>query len=252
VSAPAIEARGLVRRFGSFTAVNGLSLSVAPGTFYGFLGPNGAGKSTTMRLLTGLLAADSGEVLLEGRSVVAEPLVVRRRIGVLPDDLALFDRLSAWEHLTMAGPIYGLSNDDTARRAESLLRMLDLWDTRGTLAGDCSTGMKKKIALALALLHAPRLLFLDEPFEGIDPVSGRVIRNLLVDLAGRGLTIFLTSHILEIVERLATRIGIIHEGRLVVEIDRAELAARGQSLDALFAEVVGLDGRTHEGLEWLG
>lgn len=247
----AIEARGLVRRFGSFTAVNGLSLSIAPGTFYGFLGPNGAGKSTTMRLLTGLLAPDAGEVLLEGRPLEREPLEVRRHIGVLPDDLALFDRLSAWEHLTMAGPIYGLPTNETARRAESLLRLLDLWDTRGTLAGDCSTGMKKKIALALALLHAPRLLFLDEPFEGIDPVSGRVIRNLLVDLAGRGLTIFLTSHILEVVERLATRIGIIHEGRLVAEIDSADLVARGQSLDDLFAEVVGLDGRGHEGLEWL-
>jgi ABC-2 type transport system ATP-binding protein len=249
--APAIEVQNLTRRFGSFTAVDSLSLQVPRGSFYGFLGLNGAGKSTTVRMLTGLLPPTSGDALVEGVSITKKPVEVKRRIGVLPDDLALFDRLTLWEHLAMVGPIYGLSKDEAESRGTDLLKLLDLWDERGTYAADASHGMRKKTALALALIHNPRVLFLDEPFEGIDPISGRAIKDLLVAIARRGITVFITSHILEIIERLADRVGIIHAGRLVLETTMEEIGARKQSLEEVFLEAVGGTGDEKIDLEWL-
>ena len=249
--APAIEVRNLTRRFGSFTAVDSLSFQVPKGSFYGFLGLNGAGKSTTVRILTGLLPPTSGDALVEGLSIIAKPVEVKRRIGVLPDDLALFDRLTLWEHLGMVGPIYGLSRDESERRGADLLKLLDLWDERGTYAADASHGMRKKTALALALIHNPRVVFLDEPFEGIDPISGRAIKDLLVTIARRGITVFITSHILEIIERLADRVAIIDAGKIVMESTMQEIGARKRTLEDVFVEAVGSAGTEKIDLEWL-
>lgn len=249
--AHAIELRGLTRRFGARVAVDDVSLTIPRGCSFGFLGPNGAGKSTTVRMLTGLLAPDSGDALIGGRSIRTDALAVKREVGVVPDNLALFERLSLWEHLTMIGCVFGLAKDETARRAEDLLRLLDLWDDRGTYAVDASHGMRKKLALAIALIHNPKTLFLDEPFEGIDPIAGKQIRLLLATLARRGVTIFMTSHILEIVERLADRYAIIAKGRIVAQGTLEEMRASGRSLDDLFAESVGARDAEPPELSWL-
>ncbi len=189
--------------------------------------------------------------MIEGFSIRSDPVAVKRRIGVLPDDLALFDRLSFWEHLTMVGSVCGLPSSETQSRAEDLLRLLDLWDDRGLFAMDGSHGMRKKLALALALIHCPRVLFLDEPFEGIDPIAGAHIRETLRRLTKRGVTIFLTSHILEIVERLADRVGIIVRGKMAIETDLAALRASGRSLEDLFLEAAGDSRAAAPELPWL-
>ncbi len=248
----AIVLDGLSRRFGDFTAVNDVSLSVPRGAFFGFLGPNGAGKSTTLRMMTGLLSPSAGDTRIEGLSIAKDPIAVKRRIGVLPDDLALFDRLSIWEHLTLVGRIHGLGAEEIESRSDDLLRLLDLDERRGTFAVDCSHGMRKKLALAMALIHNPSVLFLDEPFEGIDPLAGRHIRELLAELTKRGVTIFLTSHILEIVERLAERVAIIVEGRIVLDSSLAELQEKSGSLEDVFIAAVGEEGEERPELSWLG
>lgn len=251
LDAIAIETREITRTFGSRVAVDDVTIRVPRGCFYGFLGPNGAGKSTTVRMLTGLLAPTSGEAWIEGRSIRTEAVEVKRGIGVLPDDLALFERLSFWEHLTMIGRIYGLTLAETERRAEDLLRLLDLWEDRGIYAVDGSHGMRKKLALAVALIHNPRVLFLDEPFEGIDPIAGKHIRDLLGKLTDRGVTVFLTSHILEIIERLADRIAVIADGKIRAETDLADLKRAGRTLEDLFVEAVGARGDGGVELPWL-
>ena len=246
----AIEARGLTRRFGSRTAVDGIDLAVPRGAFFALLGPNGAGKTTTVRMLTGLLHPSAGTVRILDRSLEHDDLPIKRQIGVVPDDLALFDRLTVWEHVTMVGEVYDLSPDETRARGESLLEFLDLHSSRDVVAGEASTGMRKKLALALALLHRPEVLFLDEPFEAIDPISGRHLRSLLEQLAARGVTIFLTSHILEIVERLADHVAILHQGRLARQITRAEWSG-DRSLEAQFFEATGGSARSGVDLDWL-
>jgi len=252
-AAPVIVARGLVRTFGDKTAVAGIDLSVPAGSFFGFLGPNGAGKTTTLRMLTGLLAPSAGEAEIAGRSILREPVVVKRLIGVVPDTLALFDRLSLWEHLTLVGQVYGLSRTETEARGRDLLQLLGLWDDRGAYAVDASHGMRKKLALALALIHAPRILFLDEPFEGIDPIAGKVLRDLLRRLSGRGTTIFLTSHILEIIERLVDRLAIIVRGEIVLADRLAVLQQGGRTLEEIFIAAAGADSHAGEevDLRWL-
>jgi ABC-2 type transport system ATP-binding protein len=249
--APAIDIRHLGRRFGDLVAVHDLDLRVPRGSFYAFLGPNGAGKTTTLRMLTGLLEPTTGEVLVEGRSVQREPVVVKRRIGVVPDELALFDRLTLLEHATLGGRVHGLPAAETARRAEDLLVTLDLWTDRDTFAGNASHGMRRKLALAMALLHRPSVLFLDEPFEGVDPIAGKTIRDLLAWLVGRGVTIFLTSHILEIVERLADRVAILVAGRIVFESTLAEVRASGRTLEDVFVHAAGAPADALSRLEWL-
>jgi ABC-2 type transport system ATP-binding protein len=227
---PAVETFELVRRFGDFTAVDGVNLRVERGQFFGFLGPNGAGKSTTIKMLTGLLEPTAGRVRVLGRDLAAETLEVKRRIGVVPEDLNLFERLTGAEMLTFTGRMYGLAREETTERARELLALMELDAEPKKLVIEYSHGMKKKLSLACALIHRPEILFLDEPFEGVDALASRTLKDLLLKLTARGITVFLTSHVLEIIERLCTHIAIITEGRLVVEGALGELR-RGIALE---------------------
>jgi len=259
-----VETRGLTRDFGSLRAVDGIDLVVPAGSFFGFLGPNGAGKSTTIKCLTGLLRPSAGSMRILGIDPQADPVSVKRRIGVVPEDLALFERLSAPETLFFVAEVHGLDRAIARDRAADLLDLMDLKTAGTTLVADFSHGMRKKLSLAAALLPAPKLLFLDEPFEGIDAVASRQIKDLLHSFVTRGGTIFLTSHILEIVERLSTHIGVIAGGRLVAQGPIAELragadaspakprnAGDASSLEELFISLVGGDQRAPVALDWL-
>ena len=228
---PAVETFELVRRFGDFTAVDSVNLRVERGQFFGFLGPNGAGKSTTIKMLTGLLEPTAGRVRVLGRDLAGETLEVKRRIGVVPEDLNLFERLTGAEMLTFTGRMYGLAREETRERGRELLALMELDAEPKKLVVEYSHGMKKKLSLACALIHRQEILFLDEPFEGVDALASRTLKDLLLKLTARGITVFLTSHVLEIVERLCTHIAIITEGRLVVEGALDELR-RGIALDA--------------------
>ena len=249
----AVETHGLTREFAGFRAVDGIDLVVPAGSFYGFLGPNGAGKSTTIKCLTGLLKPTSGSMRILGMDPAADPVAVKRRIGVVPEDLALFDRLTADETLAFVAQVHGIDDRTAAERADDLLDLMDLRSAANTLVTDFSHGMRKKLSMAAALLPAPRLLFLDEPFEGIDAVASRQIKDLLQGFVSRGGTIFLTSHILEIVERLSTHIGVIARGRMVAQGRIDELrtgAGSGRTLEELFIELVGGDMRA-QALDWI-
>ena len=249
----AVATRGLTKDFGGFRAVDGIDLAVPAGSFYGFLGPNGAGKSTTIKCLTGLLKPTAGTMQILGLDPLADAVGVKRRIGVVPEDLALFDRLTAEETLSFVAQVHGIDDATAAARSEDLLNLMDLRSAANTLVTDFSHGMRKKLSLAAALLPAPRLLFLDEPFEGIDAVASRQIKDLLQGFVARGGTIFLTSHILEIVERLSTHIGVIARGRLVAQGRIDELrtgAGDGRTLEELFIELVGGEART-QALDWI-
>jgi ABC-2 type transport system ATP-binding protein len=246
----AIDARGLSKTFGTSAVVRSVTLQVPSGTIFAFLGPNGSGKSTTVKLLTGLLAPTAGEARVCGRVVSVEDVELRREIGVLPEDDALFPDLTIWEHLELCGRLYGIDRREADARAIQLLRHLDLEHGRRTLVDKASTGMRKKCALAMALLHNPRVLFLDEPFEGIDPGSSRNIKDLLLALAARGVAVFLTSHILEIVEGLVERFAIIVKGEVVCCQTVSELAPAGTTLEQLY---LGYAGKPDVGnLAWLG
>jgi ABC-2 type transport system ATP-binding protein len=250
----AVETRGLTRAFGAFRAVDGIDLAVPAGSFYGFLGPNGAGKSTTIKCLTGLLRPTSGSIRILGIDPLADPVAVKRRIGVVPEDLALFDRLTAEETLTFVAQVHGIDPATARSRSADLLHVMDLEDAGTTLVTDFSHGMRKKLSLAAALLPAPKLLFLDEPFEGIDAVASRQIKELLHSFVARGGTIFLTSHILEIVERLSTHIGVIAKGRMAAQGRIEELragGAAGQTLEELFIGLVGGEARAQAALDWI-
>jgi ABC-2 type transport system ATP-binding protein len=248
----AIETQNLTRFFDDFCAVNAINLRVERGTFYGFLGPNGAGKSTTIKMLTGLLAPSRGEVRVLGHDMRdrRESLEAKRRIGVIPEDLALFDYLTAREYLTFVGRMHELPRDTIRGRTDELLSLLDLQGEDKKLTLEYSHGMKKKLALAAALLANPDLLFLDEPFEGVDAVTSRVVRDLLTGYVARGSTVFLTSHVLEIVERLCTHAGIIVKGSLVEQAPLEEIR-RGGSLEDHFLERAGADLETTRKLSWL-
>jgi ABC-2 type transport system ATP-binding protein len=247
----AIQTHGLTRLFDGKPAVEDLSLSVPAGAFYGFLGPNGAGKSTTIKMLTGLLAPSAGHARVLGVDLARDGLAVKRRIGVVPDGLALFERLSGAEQLRIHGQLFGLERREAARRADELLAALELTGDAGKLVGEYSHGMKKKLALGCALIHGPQLLFLDEPFEGIDAVAVTGIRRLLQDLVARGqMTIFLTSHVLEVVERLVTHVGIIRQGRLAAQGTLEEVRG-GASLEDVFIRIVGDERGPSQALSWL-
>lgn len=247
----AIETVGLTKDFGGHLAVNRIDLKVPGGSFYGFLGPNGAGKSTTIKMLTGLMAPTSGEVRVLGRDLMSDPLSVKRRIGVVPEDLCLFENLTAREYLTFIGRMYGLEVRVLNERCDELLTLMGLTENKKALTLEFSHGMKKKLSLAAALIHDPELLFLDEPFEGIDPIASRMLRTVLERFVERGSTIFITSHILEIVERLCTHVGIISSGRLVTQSSKADLSVRG-SLESAFIDAVGDAGKGDSALSWLG
>jgi ABC-2 type transport system ATP-binding protein len=250
----AVQTHGLTRDFGDFRAVAGIDLAVPAGSFYGFLGPNGAGKSTTIKCLTGLLRPTAGTMRILGLDPVADAVAVKRRIGVVPEDLALFDRLTAAETLTFIAEVHGMDREEGRSRSADLLRVMDLESASNALVADYSHGMRKKLSLAAALLPGPRVLFLDEPFEGIDAIASRQIKDLLLSFVSRGGTIFLTSHILEIVERLSTHIGVIARGQLVAQGAVGELrAARGatQTLEELFIALVGAEAKPVTALDWI-
>src|SRR3954466_5450274 len=233
----AVQTTGLTRAFGTFRAVDGIDLAVPSGSLYGFLGPNGAGKSTTIKCLTGLLRPTAGTVRILGIDPGVDAVSIKRRIGVVPEDLALFDRLTADETLSFVAQVHGIERGTAKQRSADLLDVMDLKSAGTTLVADFSHGMRKKLSLAASLLPGPKLLFLDEPFEGIDAVASRQMKELLLSFVARGGTIFLTSHILEIVERLSTHIGVIAQGRMVAQGTIAELregGTSGETLEELF------------------
>jgi ABC-2 type transport system ATP-binding protein len=242
-----ISCRDLTRRFGDFTAVDRLTFEVSPSAICAFLGPNGAGPSTTGKMLTGLLAPTAGSVTLGGLDVVSHRLEIKRRIGVLPEDLGLFDDLTVEEHLLLTGDVYGLPREETRSRAAQLLRTLSLEHGRNTFAAACSHGMRKKTSFAMALLPNPSVLFLDEPFEAIDPVTSKIMRDLLESAARRGITVFLTSHILSVVEQIATQLIMIRKGKIVWDSPAADLP---QALEQHYFDLV--ESPVVEEMEWLG
>jgi ABC-2 type transport system ATP-binding protein len=269
---PAIVTENLTRKFGALVAVNQINLSVDGGQFFGFLGPNGAGKSTMIKMLTGLLAPTAGRMQLLGLDLTDNPIEVKRQIGVVPEGLALFDRLTGSEYLNFVGRMYGLDRATAARRSAELLEFMQLADRPKTLITDYSHGMQKKLALAAAVIHTPKILFLDEPFEGVDALAAGTLKSMLLRMTERGVTIFLTSHVLEIVERLCSHVAIIHKGQLVaqgsLEELRAGVAASGRlagdadatvgpngklTLEQIFLAIVGSagGGRPQEELSWL-
>ena len=247
-----METVGLTRRFGELLAVDAIDLRVERGTFYGFLGPNGAGKSTTIKMLTGLLAPTSGSMKLLGEdlAVAENALRVKQRLGVVPENLALFDNLTGREYLTFIGRMYLLPKPINVKRTDELLAMMELANEEKKLVLEYSHGMRKKLALAAALLPNPELLFLDEPFEGVDAIASRVLRDILKRAVARGATVFLTSHVLEIVEKLCSHVGIIAHGKLVYQESIGELHGNG-SLEERFLRVVGADQNEPQRLSWL-
>ncbi|MBI3129953.1 MAG: ABC transporter ATP-binding protein [Acidobacteria bacterium] len=246
---PALELTALTKRFGDKTAVDDLSLSVPRGSFLGLLGRNGAGKSTTLKMATGLLRPTSGTVRVLGLDMAQDPIAIKRQIGTMPEDMALLDMLTGPQYLRFVGRMYGLEDGVIDGRAAELFEKLDLAPGPKTLIADYSFGMKKKIALCAAILHGPKLLFLDEPFEGIDAVTNRTIKDILLSLQSRGTTLVLTSHILDVVEKLCPLIAIIDEGRLKSYGTLEELQMGGESLESRFVDLVG-GTRTGE-LSWL-
>jgi ABC-2 type transport system ATP-binding protein len=258
----AVETFSLVKQFGSFIAVDNIDLYVKRGSFFGFLGPNGAGKSTTIKMLTGLLAPTSGKLRVLGKDIMEEPIEVKKRIGVVPEDLNLFERLTGAEMLAFTGRMYGLTSDEIGKRSKELLELMELQDEPRKLVVEYSHGMKKKLSLACALIHRPEILFLDEPFEGVDAIASRTLKDLLSRLTARGLTVFLTSHVLEIVERLCSDIAIIAQGKLLATgalnelrkgISLEEDGKGPVSLEEYFIHIVGGTRSTgeEEVLQWL-
>jgi ABC-2 type transport system ATP-binding protein len=252
----AIVVEGLTKAFGAKLAVDRVSFRVARGRFFGFLGPNGAGKSTTIKMLTGLLRPTAGMAAIEGIRLEADLLAVKRQIGVVPEELPLYERLTGDEYLTFAGRMYGLPRAEVRRRVDELLGFLSLVEARDTLIVDYSLGMKKKLALAAAILHNPRVLFLDEPLNGIDPISARIVSDLLRRMVVKGATIFFTSHVLDVVERLCDEVAVIDRGRIVANgtLDAIrEQRALGQdaSLEDVFLKLVAAD-VTRKDLSWIG
>jgi len=247
----AVVARGLRRSFGGVRAVDGIDLTVPAGSFFGLLGPNGAGKTTTLRMLTALLRPDAGDVWIESIHVWTNPDAAKAIIGALHEEPRLFDRLSGAELLEYHGLLRGLAPTEVRQRADDLLDVLDLRAAASELVVDYSHGMRKKIALAVALLHNPKVLFLDEPFEAIDPVSARTIRSVLQRYTSAGSTIVFSSHVLDVVERICDHVAIVHHGRIVVAGPIDEVRAGG-SLEDVFVEVVGARDATGEELAWLG
>lgn len=239
-----IQARDLVKAYGAREAVRGMSFDVASGALYGFLGPNGAGKTTTIKMLAGLLKPTSGTVHIAGVDVAQHPLEAKRRIGLVPDEPVLFEKLTAIEYLAFIADVYGVPREVARPRAAELLEMFELSGAAKELIGGYSHGMRQKCALAGALLHEPDVLFLDEPTVGLDPASARLIKDLLRSIVARGGTVFMATHILEIAQALCTEIGIVQQGRIIASGTIAELreqasAGADQSLEDIFLRLTG-------------
>jgi ABC-2 type transport system ATP-binding protein len=272
----AISTEHLTRRFGDLVAVDDVNLRVAPGQFFGFLGPNGAGKSTTIKMLTGLLAPSAGSIEVLGLRLAGNSASIKRQIGVVPESMALFGRLTGAEYLNFVGRMYGLDRETAAKRAAELLEFMQLSDQPKALVTDYSHGMQKKLALAAAVIHGPKILFLDEPFEGVDAIASGTLKAMLQRMIARGATIFLTSHVLEIVERLCSHVAIIHRGKLVAQgsleelrlgveaqaaaalppgaapVEPASTAGEKLTLEQIFLRIVGGSRATEQELSWLG
>lgn len=246
---PALSIRGLAKRFGEKIAVDNISLEVPAGSFYGLVGPNGAGKTTSLSMATGLLRPDFGQVSVHGVDVWAQPLEAKKLMGLLPDGVRLFDRLSGEQLVTYAGLLRGMDKDTVAERVKDLLDALDLGKDAGTLVVDYSAGMTKKIALAAALIHAPRLLVLDEPFESVDPVSAANIRDILHDYVSSGGTVIVSSHVMDLVQRMCDHVAVIAAGR-VLAAGTVDEVRGDMSLEDKFVELVGGRNQT-AGLQWL-
>src|SRR5580658_254998 len=249
-ASPAIEVHDLRKLYDGKPAVDGLNLIVPRGSFFGFLGPNGAGKSTTIRMLTGLIPATSGSIELLGLPMPAEELAIKQRIGLVPDESLLFERLTGAEFLEFVGRMYNLPRPLAIQRAQELLELFELSNERRKLIAEYSKGMRKRLAMAASLIHRPELFLMDEPFEGVDAVGARLMKDILLDQVRHGATIFLTSHVLEVVERLCDRAAIINEGRIVAEGSMQDLRGVSDTLEDVFVRVIG-SGREYDRLEWL-
>ncbi|GGR76228.1 MULTISPECIES: ABC transporter ATP-binding protein [Streptomyces] len=250
---PAVRVQGLWKRFGEQVAVAGIDLELPAGKFIGLVGPNGAGKTTTLSMVTGLLRPDMGKIEVAGHDVWTDPVEVKSRIGVLPEGLRLFERLSGRELLAYNGRLRGLPGDEVDKRATQLLDVLDLAGSQHKLVVDYSTGMRKKIGLAAALLHNPEVLFLDEPFEGVDPVSAQTIRGVLERYTRSGATVVFSSHVMELVESLCDWVAVMATGRIKAQGTLAEVRGDAPSLQNAFLELVGAGGRDNgDSLDWLG
>lgn len=248
---PAVAVRDLRKVYGTKAAVDGLTLTVPRGCFFGFLGPNGAGKTTTIKMLMGLATPTSGEIEMMGLRMPQDALAIKRQIGLVPDDTLLFDHLTGPEFLEFIGRLYGLTPALSRERSRELLALFEMDGHDQKLIGEYSKGMRKRVAMAAALIHSPQLFLLDEPFEGVDAVGARLMKDILLDRVRRGATMFLTSHVLEVVERLCDRVAIIHDGKLVIDEPMTHLRAGSETLEEIFVRVVGGAPRAADALEWL-
>lgn len=245
-----IETENLTKIYGQKSVVKNLSLSVKGGDIFTLLGANGSGKSTIVKMLTGLLKPTGGDARILGQSILKENVELKKQIGVLPESLALFESLSVWEHILLTGEVYGLAKTETVYRGEQLLKYLDLWEDRFTRIEHCSFGMKKKCALSLALIHNPKAAFLDEPFEGVDPISSKNIKEAIIFASKKGCTFFITSHSLEIMERIIDSFAILSHGEIVFQADAHTLKSENKNLEAIYFEYVKND--LAGNIEWLG
>ncbi len=248
---PAIVVRGLRKSFGAKEAVAGIDLEIAAGSFAGLVGPNGAGKTTSLSMMTGLLRPDTGQIVVDGKDVWADPPAAKAIMGVVPAEAQLFERLSGAELLEYAGRLRGMPAGEARSRATQLLDVLDLTEDAKRLVADYSTGMRKKVMLGCSLIHNPAVLFLDEPLEGVDPVSADVIRRLLTRFVGSGSTVLFSSHVMELVEQVCDHVSIIDQGHIVAT-GTTDQVRGGKTLQQAFIDLVGSRASGEEGLTWLG
>lgn len=249
-AAPVIEVHNLRKVYGTKAAVDGLTLSIPAGCFFGFLGPNGAGKTTTIKMLMGLAPPTDGTIALFGLPMPEKALDIKQQIGLVPDESLLFDHLTGGEFIEFAGRIYQLDRAVARQRTRELLELFELDSAGSKLISEYSKGMRKRVAMAAALIHRPKLFLMDEPFEGVDAVGARLMKDILLDQVRHGATIFLTSHVLEVVERLCDRVAIIRDGKLVIDGSMAELRGEAATLEEAFVKAVGA-GRAFGSLNWL-